>query len=66
MLHICRKSVKLYLRGQANDKSIFKDTVTVGRRSNETTCGGESGSIRNRRCGRICVLSAGKEWRGSF
>ena len=30
MLHICRKSVKLYLRGQANDKSIFKDTVTVG------------------------------------
>ena len=31
MLHICRKSVKLYLRGQANDKSIFKDTV-AGRR----------------------------------
>ena len=25
MLHICRKSVKLYLRGQANDKSIFKE-----------------------------------------
>ena len=58
MLHICRKSVKLYLRGQANDKSIFKDTVTVGRRSNETTCGGAFDLIDD---DKICLTNLNRQ-----